>query len=423
MTKIGLVYSFKESLWFSCIKIISNLIKSYEALDNTELVHINYGEADFKNPESTVEKILESKLDKLIIVDHAPHPYPLFKNLLGQSPTFSPEIIFHIFGDMTLYLHEWMNLGNLVQNKKVKFFCASESQVKLVSGALSNQSTHVKRVPFPVDQNEFSYNLKQNIKIREYLNIEEDSKIFLYTGRLSLQKNIVETVSVFKKALDERCIPENSYLVLIGDFDSIGFPFGDQIYLEGEYFRIFDRYFSKLDIVTKNKIKLLGKLDNNLLKDFYMQADIFVSFSTYHDEDYGMSIAEAGMCGLPLSLTMWGGFNSFLHTQGHGGVETTLTDLRPSFKIDEALKNLSDIFNKNINREELSKKFHNEYSLGAVNKILKNYLSCEVDKFSGFNPQFEEIARKSAISSTLLFDAKNKKMNRYYKWLYKSYVG
>ena len=47
------------------------------------------------------------------------------------------------------------------------------------------------------------------------------------------------------------------------------------------------------------------------LKTIYNACDCFVSLSTYHDEDYGMSVIEALSCGLPLVLSDWAGYSGF----------------------------------------------------------------------------------------------------------------
>lgn len=58
-------------------------------------------------------------------------------------------------------------------------------------------------------------------------------------------------------------------------------------------------------------VRFLGDLSTEELVSVYHASDLFVSFSTFNDEDYGMSLAEALMCGLPAVLSQWEDFSSY----------------------------------------------------------------------------------------------------------------
>ena len=84
-----------------------------------------------------------------------------------------------------------------------------------------------------MDKKEFYHDAQDDI--RKELGLKKDDKILLYTGRMSLMKRSVEMVTLFLKLLQDKKIPENTYLLMVGEFDSLGFSFGDEFHHEGEY--------------------------------------------------------------------------------------------------------------------------------------------------------------------------------------------
>lgn len=423
MSKIALVYSFEESNWFSCVKIVGNLLKSYDLLENTELIPINFNEKMLATGvREIVDQIKEANVDKIVFLDHKPHPQFLIRDLLKTYPEISGELIFHVYGDFTLHFDLWMSLDKQLKGRKVKFICASDKEVKLVKKFMVSSSTFVEKLPFPVDWNEF-YLKNKEVGIREQYNLDKDSKVFIYTGRLSLQKNIVELVEVFLEAHENKKIPEESYLFLAGEFDTLGFLFGDIYHHLGEYYRAYDRTISKYPEELQKKVKLLGKISNAKLLDFYNESDAFVSFSTYHDEDYGMSVAEAGACGLPLLLTDWAGFSSFLLTENCQGITSYLTPKGPNFNKEEASKKLIEMMNMTtIDRKKQSDAFKKYLSIERVSQKLGEYLRKESEEFKGFGDLMYDLGRIKNFQLRVFFNDPDKLMNKYYYKVYDVYA-
>lgn len=423
MSKIALVYSFQESNWFSCVKIVGNLLKSYKLLKDTEIIPVNYNQKIISTSlRSLANDIKKTKADKIVFLDHKPHPLQALKEILKVDPKFDKEIIFHLYGDFTLYFAEWMQLNSLLIGRRVKFICASDKQVNLVKKFIDTTEAFVEKVPFPVDKNEFYYD-KSSKDIRSLNNLPADSKVLLYTGRLSLQKNIVELVEIFLKALKSKKISENTYLLLAGEFDSLGFPFADTYHHLGEYYRSFDQAINDYPNNLKEKIKLLGKIENSKLKDYYNTTNMFVSFSTYHDEDYGMSVAEAGACGLPILLTDWAGFSSFNLSKQCANVKTSLKQKRPEFDKEEAYEKLIHFCNsKDFSRNEQQEKFTNYLSVEAVSKRLEGLLKTQPAEFEGFNSFLFKLGRVNKFNSQVFLNAPDKILNKSYFEVYDVYA-
>jgi len=287
---------------------------------------------------------------------------------------------------------------------------------------MENDNTYVEKVPFPVEIKEF-YLKEKSKDIRNEYNLPANSKIILYTGRFSMQKKTVELVRTFGQAHSEKIIPENTFLLLAGEFDSLGFPFGDLYHHQGEYFREYDHEFQKLDKNTQSKILFLGKIENNKLVDYYNSADVFMSLSTYHDEDYGMSIAEAGISGCPLILSDWAGYKSFAHKNDCELVKTWLGKSQPEVDLEDAKLKLSSILSSNIiDRNKNHQEFNRNHSVEAVARKLESINKVECEPFQGFNSFLFQMGRYEQISNFMFFDDTKKEMNKFYYEVYDVYA-
>lgn len=421
--KIALIYSFEESNWFSCTKIVKNLLSSYlMAFKNDEVIHYNYNYSTIEyDTEILIDKIKIDKPEKVIFLDHKPHPIHLLTKLINRLPSYEPEINIHIYGDFTLFFNAWEKSNSLLLNKKVKFLCASEAQVELVKKFMESKDTFIKKVPFPVDVKEF--NLKKDVNdIKGELGLDKAAKVILYTGRFSMQKKTVELIQTFSQALEEKLISNNTYLLLAGEFDSLGFTFGDVYHHQGEYFREYDRAFNQLPKSSQERIIFLGKIDNKLLINYYNQADVFMSLSTYHDEDYGMSVAEAGISGCALLLSGWAGYKSFQHKNDCELVRTWLGKSQPEVDLDDAKNKLSKVLNKPVDREKNHIEFKDHHSVEAIADLLGKISKEECSEFKGFNSFLFKMGRYEQISNFMFFDDTKREMNQYYYEVYDVYA-
>lgn len=138
---------------------------------------------------------------------------------------------------------------------------------------------------------------KENIKITKGVGIMNKPKVevitkdytkrFLFIGRLSIEKNIQLLVEIFNN------LPEYT-LTIIG----IG-P------LEEELKRI-----------SKPNIKVIGKVENNKIKDYFLLNDIFILPSI--SEPWGLVIEEALYFGMPVIVSNKCGANELIENEKNG---------------------------------------------------------------------------------------------------------
>ena len=137
-------------------------------------------------------ELVNQSLTHISFVDHMPHPEILIKYLdhyySENGVTDRPTLIFHVFGDFTLYGKEWIESDRYLKKFKTKFVCASERQKDLVSKFLKDSTKGIYICPFPVDENLFFFSEEERINQRKKLGLDSDTIAFIYTGRMSLQK-------------------------------------------------------------------------------------------------------------------------------------------------------------------------------------------------------------------------------------------
>lgn len=374
---VAIVYSFKPSDWFSCTVINKNLRAAYEAyFGSSNILHIDYSH-DREFADSDLDKLISNQIKKIIFIDHKPTPIDFMKRLIQKNKEYAQQVEYslHIFGDFPLYLNEWRALFLLMQDYHLKFLVASKKQ-KLLLDKFLQQSKLIEVSPFPVDEKKFSFNLKKSEKARLDLGLGRE-KVFLYTGRLSYQKRIVELITLFLQLLRDKKIEPDSKLILVGAIDSLGVPYLSAPQILGEYYRSIHMTLADYPDF-KDNIFLVGKIDNSRLKNYYLAADCFLSTSTYHDEDYGMAVAEALCSGLPAILTDWAGYSSFqLESQPEFCqlVPTKLTTVGPQFDVEAFQQKIMAFKREHFSREEISKVYSETLginqcaiNLGAINK-------------------------------------------------------
>jgi glycosyltransferase involved in cell wall biosynthesis len=419
MLNIALVYSFDESSWFSCTKIIANLLKAYQLIDSVQLSYHNFSSKKDGNVSNLAEEILQARPDKIVFLDHKPHPLKLLKEIYHSKNSYEGELIFHIYGDFTLMFDSWLKLDQLLLNKKVKFICASDRQVELLKQFIQRNEI-VQKIPFPVDIKEFYPANNQNPK--NHMDSSSDDKILLYTGRLSLQKNIHILCDEFLKALSAKTISPDYKLVIVGEVDALGFPFASEYQVLGEYYRLIDRTIQKHDSQFHKNIIFTGKVSHQKLLAYYQNASYFVSMSTYHDEDFGMSVAEAGATGLPLILSKWAGYASFASEQTQF-VRTNLGSQGPYLELDDLQRIFSRLKSLKVDRAKQSQFFAENFSIEAVAKNLRDHIKSLSLTFSGFSDLMYLMGRIQQNGKFVFYNNLENSMNKNYFKVYGVYAG
>jgi glycosyltransferase involved in cell wall biosynthesis len=419
MSKIACVFSFKQSSWVSCQKIVRNLHKSYELLQDTDLVNFNLDEEmDQVELLELARKIANSGCEIISFMDHKPHPLPLIQQLLKLlDRDLQVKFVFHVFGDFTLYYTQWDALGELLAKRPCKFFVASPRQKALIDRLLREQETVV--CPFPFDETEFHLGPQ-----RESWGVEEQDRIFVFTGRLSRQKRIKTLLSVFARAFPE---DPHAKLFFYGAPDHIGEPFFGQYQIEGEYFRRFYSFYKTLPEEVQARIRFMGAVPNSELLSVYLGADALVNLSVHNDEDYGMSVAEAQACGLPSVLTDWGGLAGFAHDELPDAVRLIpvwLGDRGKEFDRTFVIKTLQETTMVSWEkRRRIAQKATDVFSVDAVGKILQRELSVPFKTFAGFGPLFRKaVNAHQYLPFRPLYLTPKQTLSPLYRELYSAYV-
>lgn len=425
MQKVACLFSFKLSNWISCQKIVFNLHKAYQLDKNLELLNFNYSVDQLPYEwAQTAEEIAAQNPDVIVVLDHKPHPLSILQQvfqLMGKKP----RIIFHVFGDFTLYYSSWDKLAVLLEGYPVDFIVASDRQKHLIDKFLP-QDVRCSVCPFPVDKSEFFYNPSLRTLQRKEWGLKDDDIAFVFTGRLSRQKRIHSLLKLFAEAL-EFTKSQKAHLYLYGSPDHLGDPFVGKWDTESEYFRKINRIYRSLPKNIQERIHFLGNVPNSELKGVYQGADMLVNLSVHNDEDYGMSVAEAQCSGLPAILTDWGGLAGFNHpelpeaTQYIDVVLGTKNKIMDSRAVVDAL--VTRINSKHFEkRKELSELAHMKFGVQKAAEIIKENLTQKPANFTAFSSFFQAVLEKTIFSATPYLNERTRELNNNYRKIYSSYV-
>lgn len=406
----GAVVSLRsDSDWVSCQSIIRNLVLSYQSIYNIEINH--YGLSKLEHNDITIaEKIVSDQLDFVSIVDHRPDIFNFISFLSDKN--FKGICYIHVFGDYVLFLDRFAHLTERCRNLKFHFVAASKKQASIVEKTLMGASISV--VPFPV-QPSMKFDSKKRINFRDKFGIK-DEKVFVYTGRLTFQKNVILLKEYFQRNI-KKIIPD-AKLFIAGFTDDIGYPYLGKQTLPGSFFYSWQKHASPFDNID---IVFLGNLKSDQLQELYCGSDVFMSFSTYHDEDYGMSPAESLMCGLPLVLSDWGGYSSFKKIMSDHVVLCEVNSDQ-NIEINRKLPSILNLLSQSVNREQRSIQAAEKLSIEAVAQMLNIIIS---EKRSSDKNIPSDLARRVigafAISKRAPFKNSSGGYSETYRLLYSSY--
>ena len=426
MLKIACVFSYKESSWVSCQKIVKNLHLAYQQIPNLDLENFNYSdEMENHEIELLASRISDFQADVISIMDHKPHPFYLIQQILKKLKNRSkPKFIFHLFGDFTLYYQDWYKLSQILIDYEVEFLVASQRQKQLIDNLLKDNKCIV--CPFPVNSSEFYYSSEIRKKIRQTWGVNEQDKIFVFTGRLSRQKRIKTLLATFANEFKN---DPNSHLFIYGSPDNIGEPFLGRTELDGEYFRKFYSFYKKLPKEIQVRIHFKGSVPNNELFEVYQGCDSLINLSVHNDEDFGMSVAEAQACGLPAVLTDWGGLSGFEHPSMLDAVSFVPVKIGTYSKIVNSIvasKMMRIKFNQSFDktqREKISNLAIEKFSIETVSKILRNVLNEKFSTFNGFGVIFNRmlLAQNMLPYRNVYFD-RYRRITKLYRDIYEAYL-
>lgn len=357
------------------------------------------------------DSILAQKPERIIFADHQPHPADLLAYLLVQLPK-TTEIIIHAYGDFLFpYPEKWLKLNKSLIGRPLRIISASDRHAHMLEQFF--QSNALATCPFPVDTKTFFFNGKGREYLRQKYGVQKEF-CWLYTGRLSQQKNILPLLESFDRYIQRSA--RNDQLWLAGPFDSMGVPYLNILPLDHEFYYDYHQVFRRLSSKTQEQIKYLGIMYEDELNQLYSAADGFISLSTHNDEDYGMAVAEALTTGLPCVLTDWAGYSGF---KKFAPATSSLISVKfekgklhyDDLRLAKALKRTTAFHSK-------ERKTNSALSIPKVSAILKMLLDKESFTFAGFNQKLDQLCKAWEQGA---FSTPEQNYNDYYYQTYRSY--
>jgi glycosyltransferase involved in cell wall biosynthesis len=400
----AIVTSKELSSWLSCRLITPNLFQAYTGLwardFNTFSFTKQMQERDVLMYSSEVlelaGKIHASRPERIVFLDHAPHPQLLIHALrMKYGRAALPPLYFHVYGDFTYYARSWAACDRLLRKTRVRLICASDRQVALVSRLTAQGERFTVRCPFPVDARIFRSDKSLRALWRRKLGVADSESLITYAGRLSLQKNISRlTVEIYRLWASGR--GRNLRFALAGNFDNLGAPYFGIYTRPGSYYQYWLTLVEQLPKQFRDRVQYLGLLDQRELVGLYNASDVYASLSLHHDEDFGMAPAEALSSGTPVVLTDWAGYSSFDDGLGNCGLapvqigERTLTISGPRFQ--QALREKLELDRGERARAARAQATRERFSIESVTGMLKAIHSRPPEVFKGFDWRLHRLA-------------------------------
>jgi glycosyltransferase involved in cell wall biosynthesis len=236
------------------------------------------------------------------------------------------------------------------------------------------ENAQVRLLPMPIKESDF-YPLDDASKqaFRATLGFNSEDRILLYSGRITLEKNVHSILRIF--SVIQKLIP-NTRLIIAGR------PDNNPSFLFGSYSininHILEKITTKLGI-DQDKVRFIGHQEKTDLCGLYNIADAVINMTLNADENFGLSQVEAMACGAPVIGTNWGGLKDTIE-DGETGykVSTMLTASGIKLNWWEAVNKVVSFLRNDSERLQLRQKCvniaHNKYSLSRYCEDLRSII-------------------------------------------------
>ncbi|MDD4973888.1 MAG: glycosyltransferase [Bacteriovorax sp.] len=304
----------KKNIWIlnyqiddiqSVSNISNNLVALYEGLPQMfynvlilELQDMEKVSSTSWNHRDWLVRFKETPPHHVIIV----HPHVInhifLSAIMNAQTKFTTQFIFHVFGNFTRHGATWFKLNHLMINKNIQFVAASRCYLELLKNFVAEKNLSI--LPFPIsvpDKDNMLACLPQTLDV---LNV-------LYTGRYHEQKNVTSLLEALGEISAE--IDKKIHITLVVYFDDFNPTTLNTQKQLGEQYNLFSNMLNGLH--ERITVTLVPHTDVKHLYKLYSENDVFMSFSTFLDEDYGCSVIESLSCGTPCIVSKWGGYKDF----------------------------------------------------------------------------------------------------------------
>jgi glycosyltransferase involved in cell wall biosynthesis len=184
------------------------------------------------------------------------------------------------------------------------------------------RNARIRKLPFAFDESTFyPVDEQQRQSIKAEMGFKEDDKILLYSGRITIEKNLHSLFRIFSVLQD---LVPNVHLVIAGEPSNIPFTALGMypVSVTATLLRLMDELQ-----INKSQVHLIGRKGASQLRELYAVADLLVNLTLHHDENFGFAQVEAMACGTPVIGTSWGGLKDVIkHGETGYQISTVVTD-------------------------------------------------------------------------------------------------
>ncbi|MBD66106.1 MAG: hypothetical protein CME62_12920 [Halobacteriovoraceae bacterium] len=292
-----------------------------------------------------------------------------FNNFLKELVQYKEKvkICIPIYGDMTVEIERWHKAEEILKGWYCHFIVASHASKKQILTFANIDQDSISILRHPLNKPYF----KSNTLIKPL------KESYIYAGRISYGKNVFQLIDTFHKAIQ---INPQITLDIYGHVDEIGNKF------HGISPTIDDmtEAFNKLIKNSHENIKYHGHVTSEEILMKYKEHEYFVSMSTYHDEDYGLAVAQALACGCTPVLSNWGGFKDY--EPAH--LIATEIDKNGIFTFNES-KLLEALLRPKKNDQNHNREYALAYTPEQISKNLGTILNQCFNKYQGQSEIFK----------------------------------
>src|SRR5690606_31151116 len=131
----------------------------------------------------------------------------------------------------------------------------------------------------------------------------------------------------------------------------------------------------------------------------YNAADTYFSLSLHHDEDFGMSPAEALCSGASAVLSDWGGYASFTEKNSETCrlIPIEFNSRHMGLASPEIIRALVVTYlhqKTSKERQDQSLRYQNRFSIQAATKVIEQIHRNQPPQFSGFNRRMDRLGKR-----------------------------
>jgi hypothetical protein len=306
---------------------------------------------------------------------------------------------------MTIEPEKWRRWDRALRGKNIHFLAASPRSAEQIKSLVRDPLVTV--LPYPVADRFFETQISST-----------GAHSLVYAGRITPQKNVLELMQAF---LTTKQWGDVGQLHLAGQFHDRGYHFHSRLVDLAD----FERTFHGLVQNSAGSILYHGALSQDELTKLFGQCRHVVSLSTYHDEDYGLSVAQAMATGCAPILSDWGGHGFFLDCPGSTTVTLSLDQLAiPHPRLKSIMKALMMTSANDTGTESIRAWATAHTSIAAVAARLRSILATTpAVPYAGQSDNFHEFCASYDRGRKIPFHHKDAGFRELYLRIYSSYLG